>query len=56
VYADGKQIQELELKPVASAQMVHLNGGVTGAKRIRLVFNSTYGDGEMVAVGELSLK
>ena len=56
VYADGKQIKRFELEPVVSRQMIQLGGSVVGAKRVRLVFDSRHGDGDMIAVSELSLK
>jgi hypothetical protein len=56
VYADGKRIKEFNLEPVLSPQMIQLGGDVVGAKRVRLVFDSRHGSGDMIAVSELSFK
>ncbi|MDH3216487.1 MAG: hypothetical protein OEN01_09380 [Candidatus Krumholzibacteria bacterium] len=56
LFADGKKIQQFELEPKAARQMIRLESGIKGAKRIRLVFDSTYGDGDVVSVAELELK
>lgn len=54
VYADGKNIQEFELEPKAEVQTVPLAGGAKGAQKIRLTFDSVYGDGKIVSLAELS--
>jgi hypothetical protein len=56
LYADGKKVQEFELEPKAASQMIRLDQGATGAKKIRLVFDATYGDGDVVSVAELALR
>jgi hypothetical protein len=47
---------EFELEPKAASQMIRLDQGATGAKKIRLVFDATYGDGDVVSVAELALR
>ncbi len=54
VYADGKQIGKVEIRPVAALQMMTLPDAVKGAKRIRLEFTPAQGD--TVAVAEIGLK
>ncbi len=56
VFADGRQIDvvELEAKPVW--QLAHLGEGVKGAKLIRLVFEPGPGRGDVVAISEIALK
>ena len=56
VSADGKKVDEIELKPVAGRQMFQLNDKARKATTIRLVFGSVHGGGDVVEVGELSLK
>jgi hypothetical protein len=56
LYADGDKVQEFDLEPAAAQQMVRLDSAVKGAKKIRLVIESSYGDGSVVAVSELGLK
>lgn len=56
VIADGKKLQSLEFQAMASRQMVKLDGKVQGARKIRLVFDSTYGADNVVAVSEVALK
>ncbi|UCG53625.1 MAG: hypothetical protein JSW58_08710 [Candidatus Latescibacterota bacterium] len=56
VYADGKQLQVIDLEPKAARQITHLDGAAKGAKTIRLVFNSGQGQGNLVSVAEVTLK
>jgi hypothetical protein len=56
VYADGKRVQEIELKPAAGRQMIALGQGVHGAKKIRLEFTSTHANAPAVAVAEIGLR
>jgi len=56
LFADGKKVQEFELQPNAASQLVRLDDGVRGAKKIRLTFDSTYGDGGVVSVAEMGLR
>ncbi|MCK5405901.1 MAG: hypothetical protein KAJ37_00545, partial [Candidatus Krumholzibacteria bacterium] len=56
LYADGKKVQEFELEPRAANQMIRLDDGVKGAKKIRLTFDSVHGGGSVVAVAELYFK
>ena len=53
---DGKQVDEIDLKPVAGSQMVQLNDTARKASTIRLVFSSVQGGGDVVEVGEIELK
>jgi hypothetical protein len=55
VYADGKRVEEIELKPVAGRQVVALGQAVRGAKRIRLEFTSAHANAAEVAIAELGL-
>lgn len=55
VYADGKRIEEIELKPVAGRQVIALGQAVRGAKRVRLEFTSTHANAAAVAIAELGL-
>jgi hypothetical protein len=56
LFADGEKLQEFELEPKAASQLIRLDDGVRGAKKIRLTFDSTYGDGDVVAIAEMTLK
>jgi hypothetical protein len=56
LYADGKKIQQFELEPRAAAQMIRLEDGVKGARKIRLTFDEVHGSGDVVSVAELSLR
>jgi hypothetical protein len=56
LYADGKKIQQFGLEPKAAAQMIRLDDGVKGARRIRLTFDAIHGGGDVVSVAELSLQ
>jgi hypothetical protein len=56
VTADGKKIDEIDLKPVSGGQAVQLNEKVREASRIRLGFEAVHGGGDVVEVGEISLK
>jgi hypothetical protein len=56
ISADGKKVDEIELKPVAGRQTFQLNDNARKAATIRLVFGSVHGGGDVVEVGELSLK
>lgn len=56
LYADGKKVQEFELESKAALQMIRLASDVKGAKKIRLTFDSVYGNGDVVSVAELALK
>jgi len=55
VYADGKRVEEIELKPVAGRQAVALGQAVRGAKKVRLEFTSAHANAPAVAVAELGL-
>lgn len=55
VYADGKQVGQIEIQPVAGRQVIALGEGVRGAKKIRLEFTSVHGNENTVAVAELGL-
>jgi hypothetical protein len=55
VYADGKQVAQIEVKPEAGRQVIALGEGARGAKKVRLEFTSVHGDGNVVAVAELGL-
>jgi hypothetical protein len=56
IYADGKKVQQFELEPKSAEQMIRLDDGVKGAKKIRLTFDTIRGGGDVVAVAELRLK
>jgi len=56
LYADGKKVQEFELQPTAASQVVRLEEGVKGAKRVKLTFDSVHGGGDVVSVAEMGLK
>jgi hypothetical protein len=56
LYADGKKVQEFGLEPRAANQLIRLDDGVKGAKKIRLTFDSVHGGGSNVSVAELYLK
>jgi hypothetical protein len=55
VYADGKRVEEIELKPEAGRQVIALGQAVRGAKRIRLEFTSAHANAADVAIAELGL-
>jgi len=55
VYADGKKIETVEIEPGALHQVMHM-GGLKGAKLIRLEFESSQGQENIVAVSEIALK
>lgn len=55
VYADGKRVEEIELKPAAGRQVVALGQAVRGAKRVRLEFTSAHANAAEVAIAELGL-
>lgn len=55
VYADGKKLEELDLAKTSARQTIRLNASVSGAKSVRLVFESTHG-GDVVAIAELALQ
>jgi hypothetical protein len=55
VYADGKRVEEIELKPEAGRQVIALGQAVRGAKRIRLEFTSAHANAAAVAIAELGL-
>lgn len=56
VYGDGKRIGEIEIQPAAGRQMIALDAGVKGAKKVRLEFPSVRGSGGVVAVAEIGLR
>jgi hypothetical protein len=56
VYADGKQLQVLDLEPKAGWQTAKLDRKANGAKTVRLVFNSSHGQGGLVSIAEVTLK
>ncbi len=56
ISADGKKVDEIDLKPVAGSQMIQLNEKARKASAIRLVFSSVHGGGDVVEVGEIGLK
>lgn len=56
VYADGKKIQDLKLRGGAGTQVMQLEDGVRGARKIRLEFAAVHGGASNVAIAELSLK
>lgn len=56
VEADGKKVQDFELKPTSKEQLVKLETKAKTARRLRIVFESRHGDGDRVAVAELSIK
>ena len=55
LFADGRKVQDFDLKAEAAEQMIQLDGAVKGAKKIRLVIESSYGGG-MVSISELALQ
>ncbi|MCZ6767031.1 MAG: hypothetical protein O7D32_08870 [bacterium] len=55
VYADGKKLEELDLAKTSARQTIRLNASVSGAKNVRLVFESAH-DGDVVAIAELALQ
>ena len=55
VYADGKRVEDIELKPVSGRQVVALGQAVRGAKKIRIEFTSAHANASAVAVAELGL-
>jgi hypothetical protein len=56
VEADGKRVQSFELEPTSKEQLVKLVEEAKTASRLRIVFESRHGDGNRVAVAELSIK
>jgi hypothetical protein len=56
LYADGKKVQQFELEPKSAEQMIRLDDGVKGAKKVRLTFDAIHGGGDVVAVAELHFK
>jgi hypothetical protein len=56
VYAGDKKIDTVKLKAKAGMQVVRLSPSIQGAKDIRLVFKSSYGKDDRVAIAELGLK
>jgi hypothetical protein len=56
VNADGKRVEEVEIRPAAGQQVIALGAGVRGATKVRLEFPSVRGGGEVVAVTEVGLK
>ncbi len=56
LYGDGTKIQEFELEPKAAEQLIRLDDGVKGAKKIRLTFDTIHGGGDVVSVAELGFK
>jgi hypothetical protein len=56
IYADGKQVGQIELQPVVGRQVTSLGQGVLGAKKVRLEFASSHGNSGAVAVAELGLR
>ena len=55
VYADGKRVEEIELKPVSGRQVIALGQAVRGAKKVRIEFTSAHANASAVAVAELGL-
>jgi hypothetical protein len=55
VFADGKKIDTVEIEPKAVRQLSHVDG-LKGAKVVRLVFDSSFGQANIVAIGEIALK
>ena len=53
LYADGQKVKEFDLDSKAAKQKVSLGDGVKGAKKLRMTFDSTYGNGDVVSVAEL---
>jgi hypothetical protein len=56
VTADGKKIDEIQLKPVSGTQAVQLNEKARKASKIHLAFTEAHGGSGVVEVGEISLK
>jgi hypothetical protein len=56
VFADGKKLQELDLEQKAATQMTQLDPGAKGAKAVKVVFNSVYGNGGIVSLAALDIR
>ena len=56
VYADGDKVQEFDLEPKAARQMIQLDSSVQGAKKVRLVLNSSHSEDGIVSIAELALQ
>lgn len=56
VLVDGKEVKEFDLEAKAAEQTVQLGSGVQGAKSVKLVINSAYGNDGVVAIAELALR
>ena len=54
VYADGKKIDTANMEASAVRQLMHIDA-LKGAKQIRLVFESSYGGGN-VSISEIAIK
>jgi hypothetical protein len=54
--ADGKAVQQFDLRAEAAAQMIQLDRGVVGAKEIRLEFTSAHGGAQAVQIAEIELR
>jgi hypothetical protein len=51
-----KKVQSFQLQATTGEQLIHLDASVKTAERIRLVINSCYGESEVAAVAELSIR
>jgi hypothetical protein len=56
VYADGKKVQSVDLRPTTDEQLIQLDEKVRTAKKIRLTIKSCHQDCASVAVAELQIK
>ncbi|MBI4720157.1 MAG: hypothetical protein HY770_02800 [Chitinivibrionia bacterium] len=55
-YAGDRKIDTFKLKDKAGKQILRLSPSIKGAKNVRLVFKSSHGKSDRVAIAELGLK
>jgi hypothetical protein len=56
IEADGKKIQEFELKPTTKEQLIQLDPAARQAERIRIVVKTCHGSAQRAAIAELSIR